>query len=81
MRSDYPYPPRFMTKDRAAHYCGVTKAAFDRAVATAELPLPVDWPTGGKELWSKTALDQALERLAGEGVNDWRGKSKLYATR
>lgn len=79
MAKEFPYPPRMMSKDRAAHYCGLGVTGFDREVAKGELPMPI--ALGGRELWSKVALDQALERLAGEGVNDWRGKSKLYATR
>jgi len=66
-----------MTKATAAYYAGLSLAAFDREVAKGELPLPI--ALGGRELWSKVALDQALERLAGEGADDWRKGSRLYA--
>lgn len=74
--ADYPYPPRMMTKRRAAHYCDLSMAEFDREVAAGNLPLP--FQLGSREHWSRAALDEALERLAGERADDWRKGSPLY---
>ncbi len=76
MGREYPYPPRMMLRPRAAHYCDLTETLFEREVAAGRLPPPV--MLGGKEHWSKVALDEALERLAGDRLPDWRGTSNLY---
>lgn len=76
MTREYPYPPRMMTRARAAHYCDLPEPAFEREVASGTLPQPVIF--GGKDHWSRVALDEALERLAGDRLPDWRGRSNLY---
>lgn len=76
MAREYPYPPRMMLKARAAHYCDVSENQFSREVAAGTLPPPV--LLGGKEHWSRVALDEYLSRLAGESVGDWRKGQPLY---
>lgn len=66
-----------MTRGRAAHYCDLSEASFEREVAAGRLPHPVK--LGGKDHWSRVALDEALERLAGESAGDWRKDQPLYA--
>jgi predicted DNA-binding transcriptional regulator AlpA len=77
MAREFPYPPRMMTRARAAHYCDLSEAAFEREVAAGKLPPSV--MLGGKEHWSRVALDDYLARLAGESVGDWRKDQPLYA--
>ena len=77
MAKDYPYPPKMMLRPRAAHYCDLTEAGFEREVAAGRLPMPV--MLDGKEHWNRARLDEALERLDGE--EDFRKRSKLYASR
>lgn len=68
-----------MTRGRAAHYCDLSEAAFEKEVATGRLPMPVK--LGGRDHWSRVALDEWLERLAGEREEDWRAGSNLYGKR
>lgn len=79
MSREYPYPPRMMMRGRAAHYCDLTEPAFEKEVAAGRLPAPVK--LGGKDHWSRVALDECLERLAGDREPDWRGGSNLYGKR
>lgn len=75
---EYPYPPRMMARPRAAHYCDLSETLFEREVAAGRLPVPV--MLGGKEHWSRVALDEYLARLAGESAGDWRKDQPLYGT-
>lgn len=77
MAREYPYPPRMMTRGRAAHYCDLSEAEFEREVAAGRLPLPVK--LGNRDHWSRVALDEALSSLAGESAGDWRKEQPLYA--
>lgn len=77
MAREYPYPPRMMLRPRAAHYCDLTLAGFEREVVAGRLPQPV--MLGGQEHWSRAALDESLERIAGEAAGDWRKDQPLYA--
>ena len=77
MGAEYPYPPRMMARGRAAHYCDLTEAMFEKEVAAGKLPPPVK--LGGKDHWSRVALDEALARIAGEQSGDWRREQPLYA--
>ena len=74
---EYPYPPRMMTRGRAAHYCDLSAAEFEREVAAGRLPLPVK--LGKQDHWSRAALDEYLARIAGEAGDDWRKGQPLYA--
>ena len=69
--------PRMMRRETAAMYCDLTPTEFEREVCDTRLPMPIS--LGGKELWSRTAIDETLNRLTGDSVPDWRAKSKLYA--
>jgi hypothetical protein len=74
---DYPYPPRMMTRARAAHYCDLSEAELEREVAAGRLPLPVQF--GTKPHWSRKELDEYLDRIAGDAAPDWRASSNFYA--
>ena len=69
--------PRMMKLATAAAYCDMSIASFEREVAQATLPMPV--LLGGLRHWSRTAIDEHLERLAGDAPADWRAHSPLYA--
>lgn len=76
MSREYPYPPRMMTRARAAHYCDLSEAEFQREVDSGMLPGPV--MLGKKPHWSRKELDAHLDKLEG-GAGDWRAGSNLYA--
>lgn len=69
--------PRMLRKSTAAAYCDLSSAEFDREVIAGRLPMPV--MLGNSEHWSRTALDERLSALSGEGGADWRSRSKAYA--
>lgn len=69
--------PRMMLRATAAAYCDMPIAEFERGVAAGTLPLP--FKVVDRQRWSRVALDEAFERLAGERADDWRAKSKLYS--
>ena len=69
-----------MRRGRAAQYCDLTSADFEREIAAGRLPTPV--MLGGEEHWCRITLDEHLDRLAGRGDgDDWRKGVKLYATK
>ncbi len=65
-----------MTRARAAHYCDLTEAEFEREVIGGNLPLPVK--LGKRDHWSRARLDEYLERLSGEATGDWRAEQPFY---
>lgn len=79
MAREYPYPPRMMTRARAAHYCDLSEAEFEREVAAGNLPTPI--LLGKKPHWSRKDLDARLDMLAGDSVDDWRSGSNFYRKR
>lgn len=56
--------PEMMLQRDAADYCSLSIAAFEREVYAGRLPAPIRF--GGKEHWRKTAIDRALDVIAGE---------------
>lgn len=76
-RLSAPDWPRMMRRETAAGYCDMKAADFEREVSSGRLPLPVQLGVG--ERWNRVQLDEALDRLAGSAVPDWRPKAKLYA--
>lgn len=58
-----PAWPRMMRKDKAAAYCDLPVAAFDREVFQGRLPQAVK--LGGRDHWCRSALDAALDVIAG----------------
>ncbi len=79
MGIELPGWPRMLRREKAAAYCDLSVAAFEREVLAGRLPHPV--MLGGKEHWSRVAIDNALERLSGEAPDDWRAKAPLYRER
>lgn len=77
MARNIPDWPRSMQRGMAAAYCDLPPVEFDREVFAGRLP--ASFPLGGKAHWSRSALDESLANLAGEGHTDWRRKQKAYA--
>jgi predicted DNA-binding transcriptional regulator AlpA len=65
-----------MVRSRAAHWCDLSEAEFEREVLAGNLPQPVR--LGNRDHWSRVALDEYLAQLAGDSLPDWRKGSKLY---
>lgn len=76
---EYPYPPRMMARQRAAHYCDLSEAEFEREVASGTLPSAI--MLGKKPHWNRKDLDEYLDRLARSEGADWRAGSNLYGGR
>lgn len=69
MGSEAPYWPRMMKRTTAARYCDLAPAKFLAEVAAGRLPLPVK--LGGEDHWFRDAVDDDLQRIAGQ-ADDWR---------
>lgn len=73
--------PGYMKRKTAAAYLDMSEAAFEREVASARLPQPIK--LGGREHWSKEAIDQMLANNAAnaEGKPDYlREFEERYGT-
>lgn len=58
------YPPALMLRKTAAKYLDMSEAAFEREVAAGRLP--IGKVIGGREHWSRGALDAAIAHLMGD---------------
>lgn len=57
-------PPRCLTREQAAEYCGICKEVFDRLVKAGELPQPMK--LGARRIvWDRAALDRHFDRRSG----------------
>lgn len=68
-----------MRRSTAALYLDMTVADLEREMIEGRVPMPVMF--GGELRWSRTQLDESLERLTGDAKPDWRKKAPLYASR
>lgn len=71
--------PRMMRRNLACRYLDMAVTEFERAVSDGTLPQPIR--LGDRDRWSRTELDSYLERLAGQGEDDWRKSCKLFQDR
>lgn len=71
--------PRMMRRTLAAAYVDMPVSDFERAMSQGKLPHPVT--IVGQELWSRNQLDEALDRLTGEAIPDYKKGSNFYASR
>lgn len=53
------YPPRGLEANRAAAYCGLSKAKFLQGVENGEFPQPKEFC--GEVLWDRVELDAAWD--------------------
>lgn len=69
--SDLPNWPLVMRRSRAAAFCDLSAAQFEREVMVGRLPQPM--MLGGTPHWHREAIREALDLMAGRGgVPDWR---------
>ena len=68
--------PRLMRRSTAALYCDLTVTAFERELIAGRLPQPVHF--GGEDHWSRTSIDEHLDRLTGDKIPNWRDRAKIY---
>jgi len=66
--------PGLMRRDKAARYCDMTQAEFERAIANGGLPQPV--MINRVEYWRKADIDGIGQA---SDIDDWRARSPLYA--
>lgn len=77
MGAHVPFWPRMMKRATACAYLDLSAAEFEREIAAGHLPHPVK--LGNTEHWSRSQLDEHIDRLTGAAVvNDWRKASPLY---
>lgn len=76
MAQAFPYWPAMLKRAKAAAYCDLSEAEFEREVAGGRLPMPVK--LGNSEHWSRVAIDEKLAILTGDDEDDWRKRSPLY---
>lgn len=72
-----PYWPALMCRATAARYLDMTPSEFEGEVVAERLPMPLRF--GRSDRWRRAAIDDALDRQAGAGAEDWRDQCKLYA--
>lgn len=70
-----PRWPAMMKRKTAAEYADMSEAAFEREIIAGRLPAGIMF--GGREHWSKEALDAAFARLSGgaASVPEYRRKA------
>jgi predicted DNA-binding transcriptional regulator AlpA len=56
-------PPRGLSREAAAQYTGIGVGMFDRLVKDGRLPKPIR--IGGRKVWDRHAVDDAIDRLSG----------------
>jgi predicted DNA-binding transcriptional regulator AlpA len=54
---------RLLRQKEAAEYCGLSIAAFERAITAGTIPMPIRLENN--ERWCVKALDKAIDRLSG----------------
>ena len=73
-------PPRLLTKQQAADYCGVTVATFDAYRRRGIVPPPV----ANTRRWDRRAIDARLDKLSGlntksSALDDWLAERQRHA--
>lgn len=54
---------RLLRRKEAADYCGLSIAAFERAITSGTIPMPIRLES--QERWCVKSLDKAIDRLTG----------------
>jgi len=76
-------PPRLLTKEHAADYCGLSLQGFDAWVRAGRLPMSIP----GTHRWDRKAIDLRLDDLSGiqpddaadSPLDDWLEKRRASA--
>ena len=66
-------PPRGLSREQAAEFCGMGPDLFDRQVQAGKLPLGIKF--GGRVVWDRAALEYAFDRLS--GISEPEGERSL----
>jgi predicted DNA-binding transcriptional regulator AlpA len=61
-------PPRLLSREQAAEYCGVSPTYFDEVVDDGRMPKPVR--LGRRVLWDLRKIDLALDKLDTDNAAD-----------
>ena len=61
----FSVPPRGLSREDAAAYCGLSAYGFDQWVRRAIVPGPIP----GTQRWDRKAIDLALDRASGLGTD------------
>jgi len=89
MTRDRPYPPDWVDDDGAAYLLSMAPSTFRDFVGRGLLPEGVK--IGGKRLWSRLSINEALEKLANpaltspadiavrEAINGQKAKGRRHA--
>jgi len=74
-----PFWPRMLKRASVCAYLEISAADLEREIAGGRLPHPIMLGSGLH--WSRAEIDTHVERLTGEGEgdDDWRKATKLYA--
>lgn len=73
--TDLGIPPRLLTREQAAAYCGLSVNGFSEWVKSGRLPGPIL----GTARWDLKAIDIALDSASGIGIgslalDQWKAK-------
>jgi excisionase family DNA binding protein len=61
-------PPRLLSREQAAEYCGLSRTFFDQTVANGGMPRPAR--LGRRVLWDRHKLDAAIDKLDSDDAGD-----------
>jgi len=61
-------PPRLLSHEQAAEYCGVSLTFFDQLVADGRMRQPTR--LGRRVMWDRHKLDAAIDRLDSDDAGD-----------
>jgi len=70
-----PFWPRCLSRDQAAAYVGLSAGTFDKAIRYGSYPGGIK--IGGRTLWDRKALDEAVDRIHGTGTLDSEWKRAI----
>lgn len=66
---DLPYWPRWLSREQAAAFVGVSPNLFDHEVKAGIWPRPVRRGSkGGRNTWDRNALEEASDKLSGTAI-------------
>jgi predicted DNA-binding transcriptional regulator AlpA len=76
-------PPRLLSLDQAAEYCGLGVTSFLLEVSAGTYPGPVQLTKTRRRVWDIRALDAAIDRATGAkaGSDDWEARKQAWQDR
>lgn len=61
-------PPRGLSREQAAAYCGVSAATFDTLISQGKMPKPKRFLS--RKIWDRHEIDRAFDALDGGGIDE-----------